>query len=220
MVVIVTQRVDHTVEVLLNRHGRTYANQAGISLKDTPAPLFRMLCLALLLSARIRADAAVGAARGLFEAGLTTVDKMADATWEERTRILNRSGYARYDESTSRMLGETADLVTSEYGGDLRRLREAADRDVTRERKLLKECKGIGNVGASVFFREVQGLWDELYPFADDPVLRTARKLGLGESSDDLAELVPKSEFPVLAAALIRSGLAKDTDEILAEASS
>lgn len=209
-----------TVEALLERHGRTYSHEAGISLgKGTPAPLYQLLCLSTLLSARIRADAAVSAARGLFDEGLTTVDKMSDSTWEKRTRILNRSGYARYDESTSRMLGDTAELLSDRYGGDLRNLRRAAERDPARERKLLKECKGIGDVGVNIFFREVQLLWDEVHPFADDAVLEAAGDLHLPGSPDGLAKLVKKSEFPVLAAALVRSRLASDADEVLAEAS-
>lgn len=209
-----------TVETLLERHGRTYSDGAGISLgMGTPAPLYQLLCLATLLSARIRAEGAVSAARALFEEGLTTVDKMIDSTWERRTRILNRSGYARYDESTSRMLGDTAELLSDRYGGDLRNLRQAAERDPSRERKLLKECKGIGDVGVNIFFREVQLLWDEVHPFADDAVLEAARALQLPAKPDGLAKLVSKSEFPVLAAALVRSRLASDADEVLAEAS-
>lgn len=209
-----------TVETLLERHGQTYSDEAGISLgKGTPAPLYQLLCLATLLSARIRAEAAVSASRALFDEGLTTVDKMSGSTWERRTRILNRSGYARYDESTSRMLGDTAELLSDRYGGDLRNLRQAAERDPSRERKLLKECKGIGDVGVNIFFREVQLLWDEVHPFADDAVLEAARDLQLPAKPDGLAKLVSTSEFPVLAAALVRSRLASDADEVLAEAS-
>lgn len=51
---------------------------------------------------------------------------MAEATWRQRTDVLNRAGYARYDESTSRMLGDTAQLLLDRYRGDLRKLREEA----------------------------------------------------------------------------------------------
>ena len=128
-----------------------------------PTALFQWLCASLLFSARIRADAAL---RALFEAGLTTPETMASATWRSAP-ILNRSGYARYDESTSRMLGETSRMLLDRYQGDLRKLREAAGRDPQEERRLLEEFKGIGDVGADIFMREVQLVWDELYPFAD-----------------------------------------------------
>jgi hypothetical protein len=43
---------DPTVKTLLERYGRTYAEDAGIRLADRPAPLYQLLVLATLLSAR------------------------------------------------------------------------------------------------------------------------------------------------------------------------
>ncbi|MEV6612241.1 hypothetical protein [Kutzneria sp. NPDC051319] len=43
-----------TVKQLLDRFGATYAHEAGITLRDKPAPLYQLLILATLLSARIR----------------------------------------------------------------------------------------------------------------------------------------------------------------------
>ncbi len=204
------------VAVLLDRHGRTYADDLGIALDHgTPSPLFRWLCASILFSARISADTAAKAARALADSGWTTADKMAASTWEERTRVLNASGYARYDESTSRMLGETADLLLTEYGGDLRKLRERADRQPDRERTLLKAFKGMGDVGVDIFFREVQGTWDELFPFADKKSLKAAQALDLGGDAKTLAGLVERQDLPRLVAALVRADLAKDHQDIL-----
>ena len=204
------------VAALLERHGKTYATELRIDLdKGTPSVLFRWLCASILLSARIGAGIAMQAARALADEGWTTPQKMAAATWEQRTRTLNEAGYARYDESTSRMLGDTAGMLVERYGGDLRRLREIARRDVGRERSLLKQCKGLGDVGVSIFFREVQLAWDELYPFADARALDAAGRLGLGSDAQALAKQVPKPEFPRLVAALVRVGLAKDIDGVL-----
>jgi hypothetical protein len=50
------------VAVLLDRYGRSYAADAGIRLADKPGPLYQLLVLATLLSARISADVAVAAA--------------------------------------------------------------------------------------------------------------------------------------------------------------
>lgn len=207
-----------TIERLLDRHGETYAAELGINLsRPGPAALFRLLTASLLFSARISADIAVAAARALSNEGWTTPQKMTAATWAQRTKTLNRSGYARYDESTSRMLGDTADLLVDRYRGDLRRLREEAGHDAKRARTLLKECKGIGDVGVDIFFREVQVAWDELAPFADQRSLRAATRLKLPGDAAGLAELVPARRFPDLVAALVRADLADDLDE-LAEA--
>lgn len=205
------------VAALLDRHGRTFAAEARIDLRrNTPAPLFRLLCLSLLLSARIRADIGVGAARALAGAGWTTPRKLADSTWAERTKVLDESGYARYDESTSRMLGETTELLLDRYGGDLRELRETAGRDLGEEQRLLQQFTGIGRVGAAIFCREVQIVWDEVYPFADDRALAVAADLGLGSDVADLRRnTADAAELARLVAALVRCGLAGDQDEIL-----
>jgi hypothetical protein len=212
---------DRIVEALLERHGRTYAQELGLDLaKGTSSVLFRWLCASILLSARIRADAAIEAARALAEKGWTTAQKMAASTWEQRTRTLNQAGYARYDESTSRMLGDTAGMLIEKYGGDLRRLREAASRDPAAERRLLKACKGLGDVGVDIFFREAQLVWDELYPFAGRRDLDAAVRLGLEKEAAALAKRVPRHDFPRLTAALVRMSLAKDLDGVREQAKS
>ena len=206
---------DRIVATLLEEHGRTYAEQLGIDLQGgTPSPLFRWLCAALLMSARIGAATAVDAARALADQGWTTAAKMAEATWEQRTRTLNRAGYARYDESTSRMLGDTAEMLQEKYQGDLRKLRDAAERDPERERALLKECKGIGEVGIDIFMREAQITWPELYPFADKKALEAAAKLGLDEDPHALADRVPRKEFPRLLTALVRASLQGELEQL------
>lgn len=193
------------VASLLGKHGRTYAEEAGISVDDSPAVLFQLLVLATMLSARIRAEAAVEAMRGLLDSGLNTAAKLAAAGWDRRVKILNGHGYARYDESTARMLGDTCETLAEKYGGDLRKLREAAGRDVGEERRLLQEFKGIGELGASIFLREVQGVWDEVYPFADDRVLEEAARRGLPKTAAGLAHYVNQEDFPRLVAALLRA---------------
>ncbi|WP_414832378.1 hypothetical protein [Afifella sp. YEN Y35] len=203
------------IKTLLERHGTTYCDELGIPIaKNTPSPLFRWLTASILFSARINADNAFRAAKALADAGYTTPDKMAAASWQDRVDVLTSHGYARYDESTSRMLGETSELLLEKYRGDLRKLREAADEEPARERKLLKEFKGLGDVGVDIFFREVQPAWDELFPFADKKALSAAKKLGLGEDAEELAKQVSHKDFPRLVAALVRADLARDLGDI------
>jgi hypothetical protein len=210
---------ERIIDALLERHGQTYAAELGIDLaKGTPSVLFRWLCASILLSARIGANIAMHAARALADQGWTTAEKLAASSWEQRTRTLNGAGYARYDESTSRMLGDTAGMLLERYGGDLRKLRDAAGREPARECRLLKQCKGLGDVGVSIFCREVQLVWDELYPFADERALDASRRLGLESAAPALARRVPRQEFPRLVAALIRTRLAKDFEGVLQQA--
>lgn len=206
-----------TVRTLLEELGTTFSKEAGFTVKDTPSPLFRLLTLSILMSARIRSDIAVGAARALAKQGWTTAQKMSDATWRERTDTLNRAGYGRYDERTSTMLGETADMVLERYRGDLRHLREEAGRDPEVERRLLKRFKGIGDVGASIFLREVQVVWDEVAPFADERVLEVARSIDLAREARDLRRLAGADDFPRLVAALMRVRLEGEPKKVVDE---
>ncbi len=205
-------------KILLERHGRTFSDELDIDIKaNTPSVLFRLLVAALLFSARINARLAMQAAKALTDQGWTTPQKMTAASWEERTRTLNKSGYARYDEKTSRMLEDTSRLILSRYRGDLRKLREGAGQKTAFERRFLKEFKGIGDVGVDIFFREVQVAWDELFPFVDDRARKSAKELDLPSEPRALLELAGKDHFPNLVSALVRTGLAGDQDEILEE---
>jgi endonuclease III len=213
---VATRSQGEAVQALLRLKGRTFSDEAGIDLgRNTPAVLFQHLCMSMLLSARIHYSNALEAIRALIEAGLTTPQKMAAATWQERVNVITWHGYKRYDARASTMLGETAQLVLDRYGGDLRNLRKAADRDVARERILLQEFSGIGPVGADIFIREVQAIWDEAYPYVDRRVAGAARRLGLPSEPAELASLVPPHDFVRLTAALIRTDLDKAYDEIL-----
>jgi endonuclease III len=203
------------VAALLDRHGETFAHELHIHVdKNTPSALFQLLNAALLMSARISARNAVRAADALRKAGLTTPRKMAEATWQDRVDVITWHGYKRYDERTSTMLGQTAELLLDRYGGDLRKLREEAERDVKKEHRLLQQFKGIGKVGADIFLREIQGVWEEAYPYADDRVLKAGRELGLGSDPKALAKLVSRRDFPRLVAALVRVDLAKAYDQL------
>ncbi|MFJ3921551.1 endonuclease [Streptomyces sp. NPDC090022] len=193
---------------LLDGYGRTHAQEAGIRLRDTPAPLYQLLTLCVLFSVRIRADLAVAAARELFAAGLRTPRAMAASSWQDRVDALGRAHYVRYDESTSTALGRGAELLLDRYGGDLRRLRAAAGGDPDRVRELLREVPRIGPVGAGIFCREVQGLWPELRPAFDARACDGAAGLGLPRTPRGLARLVDDAELPRLAAALVRVELA------------
>ncbi|WGW12412.1 endonuclease [Saxibacter everestensis] len=207
-----TKPLEKTVAALLQRHGKTYAEEAEIGLKDTPSPLYQLLVLSTLLSARISADIAVAAARELFSAGYKTPEKMAAASWQQRVNALGRGHYRRYDERTSTMLGEGAELLQQKFGGDLRRLRRESE-GTGQLIKGLQLFPGIGPTGAGIFCREAQGVWPELAPYLDKKVLDGAKRLGLPDSAKALSGLVGKDDLPRFAAACVRAALDKDIVE-------
>ncbi|MFC4494824.1 hypothetical protein ACFPA8_11835 [Streptomyces ovatisporus] len=202
-----------TVRALLERHGQTYAQQAGITLRDTPSPLYRLLVLSHLLSARIRADIAVASSRALSDAGMKDARRMADATWQQRVDALGVGGYRRYDERTATQLGEGAELLLREYRGDLRRLRDDPHPD-----ERLREVPGIGPTGVDIFLREVQEVWPEFRPYFGRKALQGAERLGLPGSPERLSSLVAERDCARLAAGLVRAALDKKVVDDVREA--
>jgi endonuclease III len=200
-------RDQQTVRRLLDDYGTTYARQAGITLRDKPSPLYQLLVLTMLSSARISADVAAATAHELFTAGWRTPQKMVAASWQQRVDALGRGGYRRYDESTSTKLEEGARHVLDEYAGDLRRIRPGKDGDADELRKAIRAVPRIGPVGAGIFCREVQAVWPELSPWLDRRALERAEALGLPRSPARLAELAD-GRVAELGAALVRSGSA------------
>ena len=206
-------RRERVLARLLADHGTTYAAEAGIRLRDEPSPLYRLLVLTVLLSARISSGLGVAAARELARSGLRTAGAMADSTWQQRVDALGRAGYRRFDERTATMLGDGAHLLLERWNGDLRRLRAEADGDTVALRRGLQDLPGIGPLGSAVFCREVQGIWPEVAPFVDDRAAAGAQALGLPRTPAAVARLVPAQDLPRLVAACVRASL---DDEVVA----
>ncbi|MFJ4923254.1 endonuclease [Streptomyces sp. NPDC088725] len=197
------------VRELLDTYGSTYASEADIRLKNTPQPLYQLLVLSFLLSARISSGIALASSRALSRAGMRTPRRMADTTWQERVDALGRGGYRRYDERTATQLGKGADILLEEYGGDLRKLRAEAHEDVTELRRLLQQVPGLGPVGADIFLREVQSIWPEVAPYLDKKAQQGARRVGLPPEPGKLADLAGDTDRATFAAALVRAALDK-----------
>jgi hypothetical protein len=194
---------DELVRRLLKTAGTTYADEAGIRLKDQPMPLFQLLTLCMLASKPIDAAIAMQAARELFRAGLRTPQSVLKANRADMINAFGRAHYVRYDESSATRLVDIATAVRDDYGGDLRRL---ATDDIKGTVRLLKQFKGIGDTGADIFLREVQDVWTWARPYFDKRALTAARQLGLPTDPDKLGALAPRRNAE-LAAALVRVSL-------------
>ena len=194
---------------LLEEAGTTYAREAGITLKDTPMPLFELLVLCMLASKPIDAGVAVAAAREVFHVGLRTPEAVRDADRKTMIDAFGRAGYARYDESSATRLTEMAHTVGDEYGDDLRKLADAADGNAATAAKLLQQFKGIGATGSAIFLREVQDTWTWVRPYYDQRARDAAKQLGLPTNPQELSTLAAgrDAEF---AAALVRASLDDD----------
>jgi endonuclease III len=203
-------RTELIVKELLDRCGRPYAEDTGIRLADRPGPLYQLLVLSTLLSARISSEVAVAAGRELFAAGYRSPKAMSEASWQNRVDALGRGHYRRYDERTATMLGDGAELLSSRWHGDLRRLRDEAGGDRDGIASALTQFPGIGPAGASIFLREVQDTWPDVAPYVDAVMTSGARRVRLPADRESLARLLLDSGQPArLAAALVRVSLSQ-----------
>jgi endonuclease III len=206
---------EQVVRRLLSNAGTTYAEEAGIRLKDKPMPMFQLLVLCMLASKPIDAAIAMQAARELFRAGLRTPQAVLDAERATMIRAFGRAHYVRYDESSATRMVDIAAMARDEYGGDLRRLADRSDRDVKAAARLLQRFKGIGETGADIYLREVQDIWTWVKPYFDERAVKAARDLGLPDDPGKLSELALRGNAR-LAAALVRVSLDDDLrDKVL-----
>lgn len=211
---------DEIAEALIADQGELFSEQVGAAIaRDVPQQWFHWLLTAQLCSARIGAKQALKAAAALKDAGLHKVKAILDSDRQARIRVLNRNGYARFDNVGADQMRAAAELVDRDYDGDLRNLRKAAGGARDAIAKRLQAVKGIGPAGAGIFCREAQIAWDELAPMADDLCLRQAEELGLPRDAARLADLAGSRERYVrLLAGLARAALDGPSDRVKAAA--
>lgn len=206
---------DHaaTARELLDTAGTSFATEAGIDLKDTPAPLYRLLVLTVLLSSRVQAKLGTRACRALVDAGLGSASAMRDAARSDVFDTLDRAKFLSKDQTTD-ALQQGAELVADRWDGDLRGMRREADGDVDALRGFLTEVPRLGPVGADIFLREVQLVWPEFRPHLDPKATDGARAVGLPADPEALAALVDGDDLARFSAALVRANL---DDDVAAE---
>jgi endonuclease III len=197
------------VRRVLKVAGTTYADEAGIRVKDKPMPLFQLLVLCMLASKPIDATTAMRAAREVFKVGLRTPEAVLAADRGTMISAFGRAHYVRYDESSATRLTAMAELVHEQYSGDLREIAESSRHEVAGAKRMLKKFKGIGDTGADIYLREVQDTWTWVRPYFDDRARATAKKLGLPSDPEALGRLSPRNNAR-LAAALVRISLDDD----------
>lgn len=208
------ERNQRIIEAALGRCGRTFADEAGIELADAPEPLYRLLVLATLHSARVPPEVAAAAARGVVDSGLGSPWAMVDAGPQQRAEALAGPADERWRARAAAALRDGARFVVETWDGDLRALRPTDPFAVAGLRAQLQRLPGVDPAGSAVFCREVQGVWTQVAPFIDPAVADGAEALRLPRTARGLARYVTVDQMPRLAAALAR--VAQD-DELAAE---
>ncbi|KAF5859999.1 hypothetical protein ETB97_002138 [Aspergillus alliaceus] len=186
-------------------------------LTASPDTLLAMVIDAMLKSRPISHDLTQRTIAKVVEAGYHDIHKLGNSSWEERTMILKDGGYNRYREQGATNLGELAELVDQKYDGDLNNLLEEAHHDREQVRELIKEIKGLGDLGADLFFNNVQSVWPSIAPFVDRRSLQTADQVGIGTDLDAIYADLKRDSMKMsrLANGLSTARLEKKQGELL-----
>ncbi|KAJ5740185.1 hypothetical protein N7493_000057 [Penicillium malachiteum] len=153
-------------------------------LDAAPDTVLAMVLDVMVKSRPISHDLSRRALAHMIEEGYHHIDILSSTTWEERTKVLSEGGYNRYREQCATNLGTLANTVSKGYDGDLNNLLHAAHGDREKVRELMKEIKGVGDLGVELFFNDVQSIWPSIAPFLDSRSLNTADDMGIGRDLD------------------------------------
>ncbi|KAJ5629513.1 hypothetical protein N7528_003170 [Penicillium herquei] len=174
-------------------------------LDAAPDTVLAMVLDVMVKSRPISHDLSRKALAHMIEERYHHIDILSSTTWEERTKVLSEGGYNRYREQCATNLGTLANMVSKGYGmfpshlgmdvlpirliwiiadGDLNNLLHAAHGDREKVRELMKEIKGVGDLGVELFFNDVQSIWPSIAPFLDSRSLNTADDIGIGRDLD------------------------------------
>ncbi|KAK1146006.1 hypothetical protein N8T08_003654 [Aspergillus melleus] len=194
--------------------GTSIANEPLTASAET---VLAMVIDAMLKSRPISHDLSQRAINKLIEVGYHDIHKLGESSWEERTAVLRDGGYNRYREQGATNLGDLAHFVDERYDGDLNNLWEEAHHDRAKTRELIKEIKGLGDLGVELFFNNVQSVWPSIAPFVDTRSLKTADQVGLGTDLDAIYTELEKDSVKMsrLANGLSVARLEKRQGELL-----
>jgi hypothetical protein len=207
---------------LVHAVGGRFSTELGIRVTSgDSSELFKWLLAATLFGARISENLAKRTYREFARAKLVSPRTLLRRGWDGVVEVLDRGGYARYDFKTATKLLELSTALMDRYGGDLGKLHAGAADSVDLARKIKELAKGIGDVTANIFLRELRGVWHKAEPPLSEPALAAAVELRLlpvkvrdGARALELlkqewiAEGNRLEDFPDFEAALVRYGLA------------
>ena len=175
----------------------------------------------ILFSARINADIACAAARALSEAGWRTAQAMAEehvgrahrGAEPGRLRPLMTRAHRACSAKARRCCWSNTRVICASCA------RQPAPRPQAERKAPSRRSRGLGRCrGRPSSFREVQTIWDELYPFPPTSVPSTLPTSSPAPRYPGTAGLVPARRLPpVFATALAQAARRHDIDAIRGE---
>lgn len=168
------------LEALVANLGDKYSEALDIDLsmaKDEE--VFKWFLVSLLFGAPITESAVIKTYGCFCKHKVLTPKKILAAGWDRLVKILDEGSYTRYDFKTADKLLLVMKNLVEKYGGSLTRLHDQALDSRDLEKRIEELGKGIGNVTASIFLRELRGIWLKADPYPTRMVVQAAKQLGI-----------------------------------------
>lgn len=139
--------------------------------------------------------------------GLRTIRTILNSPYELKDAdIIKAAGAERIhqalDDARTQHKGKTTEeigliaeaVANNDWQNDLERIREQNNNAVDEEREVLRSSiKGLGKTGLDIFYRRIQWLWHEAFPFVDARTQGSLEKLGLPNKPKEIVELIEKN---------------------------
>ncbi|MCL5291056.1 MAG: hypothetical protein M1548_00810 [Actinobacteria bacterium] len=172
------------IRELIEKYGGRFSTELGIDLRSIkPDEIFKWFMASLLFGARISQEIAVRTYRKFERAGITSPRAIISAGWSGMIPVLGAGGYARYDNRTANKLLGVTEKLLKEYGGNMLNLIEESRTPRELEMRL-RAFKGVGEVTANIFLRELRGVFPQADPALSKRAFAAARELGFAQSDD------------------------------------
>lgn len=169
-----------TVEALLEKFGKRYSEVLGINLdsgKDDE--IFKWFLASVLFGAPIIETSVIKTYKCFQKYEVLTPERILETGWDGLVRILDEGSYTRYDFKTADKLLEVMQNLMEKYNRSLNLLHSKASNAKDLENGLKDLGKGIGDVTASVFLRELREAWEKAKPNPTSLVVSAAKNLGI-----------------------------------------
>jgi len=168
------------VRILTEKLGEKFSIKLGIDLESGKSEeVLKWFFASILFGARITEKIAMKTYHEFERRGVLTPDKILRTGWDGLVEILDAGGYVRYDFKTATKLLEIMKPLKKAYNGDLSNLHRQASDPRDLEHRIKGLGKGVGDVTANIFLRELRGVWEKADPLPTELVVFASRNLEL-----------------------------------------
>jgi endonuclease III len=182
------------LEALVESFGKMYSEILGIDLSEgKDEEVFKWFLASVLFGAPINEKSVIKTFKCFQKHNVLTPKGILETGWDDLNRILDEGSYTRYDFKTADKLLEVMQNLAEKYSGSLTTMCNGASDARDLEKKLKGLGKGIGDVSASIFLRDLRDVWEKADPIPTRLVVFAAENLGIAkknaEAHDALEQL-------------------------------